>query len=94
MFELACNEFDNAERFCQQRIGRLAGKQKSRILLGKKNEGYYVVHIVPFGMSHRGASVDLSQMEPHGFAPLGDTMGYDWRHSPEGFMVYCRILQI
>lgn len=90
MFELAGSEFDNAERFCQQRIARVAGNRES-LLLGSKNEGYYLLHIVPFGMSHRGASFDLSQMEPHGFAPLGEVMGYDWRHGPDGFMVYSRV---
>jgi hypothetical protein len=62
MFELSGNEFDKAERFCTERIARIAGDKVPCRLEGKAN-GYHVLHIVPFGYNSRTTVLDLSRFE-------------------------------
>jgi predicted HTH transcriptional regulator len=52
MFELAGSEFDNAERLRLERANRLEQNREPCLLSGK-NEGYYALHIIPFGYSRQ-----------------------------------------
>jgi Putative DNA-binding domain len=86
MFELARNEFDRAQQFHAEQIARIATNRET-IPLSGKDDGYYVVHIVPFGFSQRIGSIDLSQLQRDNFRPLGNPMGFSARFSIEGLIV-------
>jgi hypothetical protein len=88
MFELARNEFDRAEQFHAEQIARIAANRETIPLSGKE-DGYYVVHVVPFGFSQRIGSIDLSQLRGDNFRPMGNPLGFSSRFSIEGFNVYC-----
>jgi hypothetical protein len=87
MFELARNEFERVEQFHAEQIARIVANRETFNLSGKDN-GYYVVHVVPFGFSQRIGSIDLSQLQRDNFRPLGNPMGFSARFSIEGLIVY------
>jgi Putative DNA-binding domain len=86
MFERSSNEFDRAEAFINERMGKLNSGAEICSLSGK-SEGFAALHMVPFGFHKRKVLLDVSQLEQDGtcFPPIG-SLGSLRMYVPDGFV--------
>jgi hypothetical protein len=88
MFELAGAEFDKADEFRSNRLNRLEQGLEPFPLRGR-DEGYWVLHIVPFGMARHMSAFDLASLKDDWikFQPIG-SQSSGRTYVAEGFVVY------